>query len=547
MFGNMKVATRLALGFGIVLALLLIQSVITLQRMEAMNVQTKIITDDRYVKVMLAQNMIQSTLDNGRMVRNIVLATTDAEIEQHKQTIEKNRAANAESVASLDKIINTETGRALLKVVVEKRNFLGNKFEPLYQLAKTDRQKAVEYLKTEFAPANVAFVESLEHFSKFQSDQMKESMAASNEEYTAAKSMVTILSTSAALIAVLVAVLITRNLLKTLGGEPSYAAGILAEVAAGNLALDVQVKKGDTSSMMHAVKQMVDRLAQIVGEVNSAADALSSASEQVSATAQSLSQSSSEQAAGVEETSASIEQMTASISQNTENAKVTDGMAVKSAEGAEEGGEAVKATVAAMNQIAQKIGIIDDIAYQTNLLALNAAIEAARAGEHGKGFAVVAAEVRKLAERSQVAAQEISTVASSSVELAERAGRLLDEMVPNIKKTSDLVQEITAASEEQSAGVGQINAAVGQLSSSTQQNASSSEELAATAEELSGQAEQLQQTMSFFRLASGARARAVPAVAKQAKAQQAGRPAPKRAPTVFAADAAVDESHFVNF
>jgi methyl-accepting chemotaxis protein len=174
-------------------------------------------------------------------------------------------------------------------------------------------------------------------------------------------------------------------------------------------------------------------------------------------------------------------------------------MATKAATDAGEGGEAVKATVTAMKQIAQKISIIDDIAYQTNLLALNAAIEAARAGDHGKGFAVVAAEVRKLAERSQVAAQEIGTVASSSVELAERAGQLLGAMVPSIKKTSDLVQEISAASQEQSQGVGQINAAVAQLSQTTKQNASSAEELAATAEEMTTQAEQLQQTMSFFK------------------------------------------------
>jgi methyl-accepting chemotaxis protein len=175
-------------------------------------------------------------------------------------------------------------------------------------------------------------------------------------------------------------------------------------------------------------------------------------------------------------------------------------MARKASGEATEGGEAVKATVMAMKQIAQKISIIDDIAYQTNLLALNAAIEAARAGEHGKGFAVVASEVRKLAERSQIAAQEIGTVATSSVELAERAGALLDAIVPSIAKTSDLVQEISAASQEQSSGVNQINSAVTQLSQTTQENASASEELAATAEEMSGQAEQLQQTVSFFKV-----------------------------------------------
>ena len=272
-------------------------------------------------------------------------------------------------------------------------------------------------------------------------------------------------------------------------------------LADGDLTIDVEVnRKDEIGALQDALARTVEKLAQTIGEVSTAADALNSAAGQVSSTAQSLSQSCSEQAAAVEETTASVEQMAASIDQNSENANVTNKMASKSSVDAIEGGKAVKKTVDAMKQIAGKIGIIDDIAYQTNLLALNAAIEAARAGEHGKGFAVVAAEVRKLAERSQVAAQEIGQLASSSVSMAEQAGTLLDTMVPSIKKTSDLVQEIAAASQEQSQGVGQINGAMGQLNKATQQNAAASEELAATSEQMGGQAMQLQDLMEFFKI-----------------------------------------------
>ena len=337
-----------------------------------------------------------------------------------------------------------------------------------------------------------------------------------------------------------------NRLVTTTRGSIEDVVRVMGAMSEGDLTSRIEKPyEGEFAKLKEYANNTVDKLAEVVAEVTSAADSLASASEEVSATAQSLSQASSEQAAGVEETSASLEQMTASISQNTENAKVTDGMAGKAAKEAAEGGAAVKETVAAMNQIARKIGIIDDIAYQTNLLALNAAIEAARAGEHGKGFAVVAAEVRKLAERSQVAAQEIGEVATNSVALAEKAGTLLDEMVPSIRRTSDLVQEITAASEEQSAGVGQINAAVGQLSQTTQQNASSSEELASTAEEMSAQAEQLQQTMSFFRLA-----RSAPRTERTERTSRAARPAPRstlRLAGGIAAQAEPDETDFTHF
>ena len=278
-------------------------------------------------------------------------------------------------------------------------------------------------------------------------------------------------------------------------------AALLSAFADGDLTKRIEAEySGLFGQVKDSANATAENLTRVLGEVHAAADALTSAAGEVSSTAQSLSQAASEQAASVEETTATIDIMSASISQNSDNAKVTDGMASKTSKEALDGGKAVNDTVSAMKQIASKIGIVDDIAYQTNLLALNAAIEAARAGEHGKGFAVVAAEVRKLAERSQSAAKEIGELASNSVTTAEHAGKLLNEIVPSIQKTSELVQEISAASTEQSESVVQIGGAMGQLSKATQQNASASEELAATSEELSAQADQLQQSIGFFKI-----------------------------------------------
>jgi methyl-accepting chemotaxis protein len=278
----------------------------------------------------------------------------------------------------------------------------------------------------------------------------------------------------------------------------NYAGDVARKVAAGDMTVEVDLREGDHGSLLGAMAEMIDKLAQIVAEVRGSADSLAAASEELTSSAELLSQNSSEQAASVEETSASMQQISATVAQNTENAKVTDGIASKSAKDAREGEQAVTQTVEAMKQIASRIGIIDDIAYQTNLLALNAAIEAARAGEHGKGFAVVAVEVRKLAERSQVAAQEISTLASNSVGMAERAGKLFTEIVPSITRTADLVQEIASASREQSTGLDQINAAITQVSQSTQTNASASEELSSTAQAMAQSAVGLQNLMGFL-------------------------------------------------
>lgn len=320
------------------------------------------------------------------------------------------------------------------------------------------------------------------------------------QQYEDARMTFIVIVAVGAIVVIAAMLLVFFDLFRLLGGEPAYASEMVDHVSNGELGIDIQLRNGDTKSLLASINNMRKQLSNVILDVRSSADALSSASEEVSSTAQSLSKGASVQAASVEETSASMEQMSASISQNSENAKVTDGMAQKAAKEATVGGEAVSETVDAMQKIAEKISVIDDIAYQTNLLALNAAIEAGRAGDHGKGFAVVASEVRKLAERSQFAAQEIGELAKESVKRAETAGISLEEMVPTIRKTADLVQEIAAASMEQTSGVHQINAAIGQVSDTMQQNAAASEELSATSEEMSAQAMALQETVDYFEL-----------------------------------------------
>lgn len=269
------------------------------------------------------------------------------------------------------------------------------------------------------------------------------------------------------------------------------------KMAAGDMTVDVLVRS-EKDALGHSLSDMVKRVGEVISGVLIGTNNIASASEQVSATSQNLSQGANEQAASVEETSSSLEEMGGTITQNAENARQTESMASKMVKDANEGGEAVKQAVQAMKDIAERIVTVEDIAYQTNLLALNAAIEAARAGEHGMGFAVVANEVRKLAERSQSYAGEISSFARNSVTVAERAGSLITEIIPSIMKISDLIREISAASEEQKQGVDQINSAMGQLDRVTQQNASASEELSSMSEELTTQAQELQKLVDFF-------------------------------------------------
>jgi methyl-accepting chemotaxis protein len=501
-FYNLKIATKLITAFLVVLILSAFIGIFAITQLAAVNKTATDIATNWMPSMRAAQAArFYSAEFRLKEARHILAKTHDerAALERDAQDAAKQVEVR---LATYESLLSEEEDRKLLESFTEKWKAYLDVNKTLFDTSRGDRE---EEARTYFTTTSKQAFDAVSNAALKMVELNEKGAAAANQKsaelYASSRFAILAVLIAALAIGFILAIFISRIIAKPLAA----AAKIAAEIAEGDLTVKIEANSTDeTGKLMSALQLMVGKLASIIEEVRSSADNLASASEQVSATAQSMSQATSEQAASVEQTSASVEQMSASINQNTENAKVTDGMASKAATEAKEGGLAVQQTVIAMKQIAQRIGIIDDIAYQTNLLALNAAIEAARAGDHGKGFAVVAAEVRKLAERSQIAAQEIGQLSSSSVELAEKAGKLLDEIVPSINKTSDLVQEISAASEEQASGVGQINTAMVQLNQITQQNASSSEELAATSEEMSNQAEQLQQVMSFFVLAQSA-------------------------------------------
>lgn len=504
--GNLKLRTRLILAFMAVCALMVVVGVVGMINMSEMDDLATHLYKHNVLGVSLVKEANITLLYLERDTRNLALADKPARRQEMEGAIAKSLASFQQQISDAHQYLSSDEDKAVFAKVDALVPKYQQGLDTLISMSKTEpytpagKAAIRDYLFGSFHDLIESLDQDMKAFVKLKEEDARQMALRTTSIYQTSRIVMLVVIVVGALVGMILGYWIATRIVRQLGGEPAYAVDITRRVADGDLTMNIETDARNTGSLLYALKEMVDKLGHILGEVRGSADTLSSASNQVSATSQSLSQAASEQAASVEETTSSIEQMSASINQNTENAKVTDGIASKASQDAQLGGKAVSDTVSAMKQIADKIGIIDDIAYQTNLLALNAAIEAARAGEHGKGFAVVAAEVRKLAERSQVAAREIGEVAGSSVDLAEQAGRLLEEILPNIQKTSDLVQEITAASEEQAAGVNQINAAMTQLNEVTQQNASSSEELAATAEEMSAQASQLQELVTFFKL-----------------------------------------------
>jgi methyl-accepting chemotaxis protein len=508
-----NVGTRIAAGFGVVTLIAAGLGLFAYGKVGDIDKNVVQSTSSDVPKLYLVgqiENNVQATFSLGLQH---AMAANRQEKEELDAQIQALRSGNSEVVAEYEKLVHTEKGRALTEAFKAQRAAFWDAMDEMLQSSRIGDaeagRRAAGLLGSKVRPALKKYSEAAKVIVDFNRNLVDEGGISTQASVSGARTGVLAGIGAAVVFAIFINLFVVRSIT------------LLGQVAEGDLTHAADVTSGDElGRMLAALNRMTENLKHTVRDVSAAAANVATGSSEMSSTAEQLSQGSAEQAASAEETTSAMEEMAASVQRNADNARQTEKLASTAAEDAKASGEAVIRTVQAMKEVAEKINIIEEIARKTDLLALNAAVEAARAGEHGKGFAVVASEVRKLAERSQTAAAEINRLTTDGVKTAEGAGQLLSRLVPDIRKTAELVREIAAASGEQSTGASQINKAIQQLDQVIQQNAGASEEMASTSEELASQADSLQSAIGFFKVDEGRR-RGNPAASKPA-------PSPRR-------------------
>ncbi|BES83166.1 methyl-accepting chemotaxis protein [Pectobacterium araliae] len=518
MLNRIKLGNMLGMGFTLVIIISLLVAFFGRLQLVGLGNDINRLSGTTLANMLLIQEVKAGFDANARLIRNIALSTAPEKIRQEKQFVDEQIARNTVNLKKLGQQLDTEGTRALLKQFQDTRPpYLAAFLKAMELVQSTDpqlRQQGSAIILNEMQTAQNALFNVLDAMTASQQQDTNEIVSRAQNNAQSGSVIMLILSLAATAMAAVVAWLITRTLKKQLGGEPLYATHVARQVAEGDLAVDIDIKPSDHSSLLATMHHMSHSLGNIVEQVRQSSEAIASGSSQIAAGSENLSQRTEEQAASLQQTAASMEQMSQAIRQNADTVRNATRLASQTSETATKGGEAISDIVVTMKEISASshkirdiIGVIDGIAFQTNILALNAAVEAARAGEQGRGFAVVAGEVRSLAQRSASAAKEIATLINTSVEkvesgnrLVEETGSTIDELVSQARNTATLIGEIGTTTQEQESGIAQIHDAVNQLDQVTQQNATLVEESANAATSLREQSSHLVTLMNHFHL-----------------------------------------------